>query len=136
MDLITNFDIKKYYKKIGYINLILSLLSLFFMRENDWQEKIMAVIGINLAYHMLYLFYSSIYISSTKMRDNNSFNKNVGGIMLGLFAMFGMFGSFILIYVFISNAISSNEYYRLFTICIPFGLFLGAYSLWNDIKKK
>ncbi|MBU2930262.1 hypothetical protein [Winogradskyella psychrotolerans] len=132
----TDFDIKKYYKIIGYINLGFSLLSLFFMRENDWQDRIIAVIGINMAYHMLYLFYSSIYINSTKMRSNNSFNKNVGGIMLGLFAMFGMFGSLFLIYIFIYSAISSNEYYRLFTMCIPFGLFLGAYSLWNDLKKE
>ncbi len=132
----TNFDIKKYYKIIGYINLVFSLLSLFYMRENDWQERIIAVVGINVAYHMLYLFYSNIYISSTKMRNNNSFNKSVGGIMLGLFAMFGMFGSFVLIYAFISNAIYSDEYYRLFTICIPFGLFLGAYSLWKDLKKE
>ena len=132
----TDFDIKKYYKIIGYINIAFSLLSLFFMRENDWQERIIAVVGINMAYHMLYLFYSSIYLNSTKMRRNNSFNKNVGGIMLGLFAMFGMFGSLFLIYIFINSAISTNEYYRLFTMCIPFGLFLGAYSLWNDLKKE
>ena len=92
--------------------------------------------GARIVYHMLYLFYSSIYKGSTKMISNNSFNKNVGGIMLGLFALFGMLASFFLIYVFVSNAISFNEYYRLFAICIPFGLFLGAYSLWTDIKNE
>jgi hypothetical protein len=132
----TKSDIKKYHRTIGFLNLILSILYLIFSRDSELIERLFAVLAINIGYHMLYYFYAGIYKGSTQMRNNNSFNKNIGGIMLGIFAMFGMLASVFLIYVFISNAISFNEYYRLFAICIPFGLFLGSFSLWTDIKNE
>ncbi len=132
----TKSDIKKYYRIIGYVNLVLSILYLIISRENELTERIFAVITINVGYHMLYIFYAGIYNGTTRFRKKNNFNRNTGGMMLRIFAMFGMLASFFLIYVFISNAISLNEYYRLFTICIPFGLFLGSYSLWTDLKEE
>jgi hypothetical protein len=71
-----------------------------------------------------------------RMRNHNEFNKNIGGIMLRVFAVLGMFASIILLYVFVSKVISFDEYLNLYMMCIPFGFFLGAYSLWTDIKSE
>ena len=127
-------DIKKYYKNFGYLNLILSILFIIFSREIELTERIIGAIVINIGYHMLYLFFSRISQDST--RTNNNFNKNVGGIMLKLFSIFGIISSLLIIYVFFSKAISLNEYYSLFAICIPFGLFLGSYSLWINLNNE
>ena len=132
----TKSEIKKYHKIIGYVNLILSLLYLIFSRENELIERIFAVIAINVGYHMMYFFFAGIYKGSTRMRNHNEFNKNIGGIMLRIFAIFGMLASIFLLYVFVSNVISFHDYLNLYMICIPFGFFLGAYSLWIDIKKE
>lgn len=62
---------------------------------------------------------------------NNKLN-NVGGVIrLELFSVFVIISSFTISYIFISKAIFQKEYYGL---CIPFGLFLGAYSLWTKLK--
>ena len=127
-------DIKKYYKKFGYINLTLSVLFAITPIDMDLKERIIAVIAINVGYHMLYMFFSSLSKKPTRM--NNNFNKIVGTGMLKLFSIFGIISSLIIMYVFISNAISLKEYYGLFAVCIPFGLFLGAYSLWTDLKEE
>ncbi|CAZ97420.1 hypothetical protein [Zobellia galactanivorans] len=127
-------DINKYYKLFGYLNLTLSILFIIVSREIELTERIIAGVVINMGYHMFYIFFSSISKDSSRM--NNNFNKNVGGIMLKLFSIFGILGSFIIIYVFISKAISLNEYLGLFAICIPFGLLLGSYSLWIGLSNE
>ena len=127
-------DIKKYYKIFGYINLFFSLLPLFFFLDIDFTERIITVITINVGYHMLYWFFSGLSKDSTRM--NNNFNRIIGTAMLKVFAIFGILCSFIIIYSFISKAISEKEYIGLFGICISFGLFLGAYSLWTDLKNE
>ena len=130
----TKTEIKKYHKLIGYLNLILSILFLIFSRENELTERLFAVLAINVGYHMLYYFFSGIYRGTEKMRSYNDFNKNIGGIMIGMFAIFGILTSIFLAYIFLSDAMANNEYERLFAICIPFGILLGAYSLWIDIR--
>jgi len=127
-------DIKKYYKIFGIFNLILSVLCAFFASEIELSERITAVLAINGIYHVPYLFFSSISKDSTRM--NNNFNKIVGGAMLKLFSIFGMIGSFILMYVCTSEAISLGEYYSLVGITILFGPLLGSYSLWIDLKNE
>ncbi|AXO79228.1 hypothetical protein DZC78_02145 [Olleya aquimaris] len=134
MEIINKNDIKKYYKIFGYINLIFSILLVLFLPDIDFKERIITVITINVGYHMLYWFFSSIPKDSTRM--NNNFNKIVGTGMIKLFAIFGIVCSFTIIYFFISKAISEKEYIGLFGICIPFGLFFGAYSLWGDLKNE
>ncbi len=130
----TKPEIIKYHKIIGYLNLILSILFLIFSRENELTERFFTVLAINVAYHMLYYFFSGIYRRTEKMRSHNDFNKSIGGIMIRIFAMFGILASILVAYIFVSDAITNNEYYRLFAICIPFGILLGAYSLWIDIQ--
>lgn len=127
-------NIKKYYKIFGYINLIFSVLLVIFLQGIDLKERIFALIAINVGYHMLYWFFSSLSKDSTRM--NNNFNKIVGTGMLKLFGIFGIVCSFTIIYFFISKAVSEKEFIGLFGICIPFGLFLGAYSLWTDLKNE
>ncbi|WP_281979452.1 hypothetical protein [Tenacibaculum mesophilum] len=134
MEIINQSDIKKYYKIFGYVNLIFSILLVIFLTEIDLKERIFALISINVGYHMLYLFFSSLSKDSTRM--NNNFNKIVGTGMLKLFSIFGIVCSFTIIYIFISTAISEKEYIGLFGICIAFGLFLGAYSLWTDLNNE
>ena len=134
MEIINETDIKKYYKIFGYINLIFSILLVIFIREIDLKERIFALIAINVGYHMLYLFFTNLYGDSSRMRMNNKFNNIGGAIMLKLFSVFGIITSFTITYIFISKAISEQEYYGLFGICIPFGLFLGAYSLWTKLN--
>ena len=132
----TQSDIKKYYKIFGYINLIFSILLVFFLSDVELKERIIAVIAINIGYHMLYLFFSNIYGDTSRMRMNNNFNNVGGGIMLKLFSVFGIITSITITYFFISNVISQKEYYGLFAICIPIGLFLGAYSLWTKLNNE
>ncbi|MBW1296342.1 hypothetical protein [Aquimarina litoralis] len=127
-------DIKKYYKVFGYINLIFSFLLVIFIRDTDLGERIFALIAINVGYHMLYWFFSSLSKDPTRL--NNNFNKIVGTGMLKLFSIFGIICSFGIIYFFISNAILQKEYIGLFGICIAMGLFLGAYSLWTDLRNE
>ncbi|PQB05770.1 hypothetical protein BST85_13355 [Aureitalea marina] len=126
--------IKKYYKIFGYVNLIFSILLVIFLTDIDLKERFFALIGINVGFHMLYWFFSTLSKDSTRML--NSFNKIVGTAMLKLFAVFGIICSFILIYVFIEKAVSEKELVGLFGICLPFGLFLGAYKLWTDLKNE
>jgi hypothetical protein len=104
MEIINKNDIKKYYKIFGYINLIFSILLVFFLPDIDFKERIITVITINVGYHMLYWFFSSIPKDSIRM--NNNFNKIVGTGMIKLFAIFGIVCSFTIIYFFISKAIS------------------------------
>lgn len=132
----TKSDIKKYYRLIGYLNLILSILYLFFSRDRELTERLFPAIAMNIGYHMCYYFYAGIYKRTKKMRILNNFNKNIGGMVLRVFAVFGMFASFFVIYLFVSDAISLNEYHRLLALCIPFGLLLGSYSLWTDIREE
>ncbi|EDP70744.1 hypothetical protein FBALC1_08293 [Flavobacteriales bacterium ALC-1] len=132
----TKSGIKKYHKIIGYLNLILSVLYLIFSRESELIERLFAVLAINVGYHMVYYFFAGIYKGTKLTRSHNDFNKSIGGIMIGLFAIFGFLASIFLIYIFVHDAITMNEYYRLFAICIPFGILLGAYSLWIDIRNE
>ena len=134
MEIINQSDIKKYYKIFGYVNLIFSILLVIFLTDIDLKERIFALIAINVGYHMLYLFFSSLSKDSTRM--NNSFNKVMGTGMLKIFAVFGIVCSFTIIYFFIAKTISEKEYGGLFGICIPFGLFLGAYKLWTDLNNE
>jgi len=136
MEIINESDIKKYYKIFGYINLSFSILLVIFLSDFDLKARIIALIVINAVYHMLYLFFTNIYGDSSRMRMNNKFNNVGGGIMLKLFSVFGIITSFTMAYTFISNAISEKEYYALFGICIPIGLFLGAYSLWTKLNNE
>jgi hypothetical protein len=130
----TKSEIKKYHKLIGYLNLILSILYLIFSRESELTERLFAVLSINVGYNIPYYFFAGIYKGTKRMRNNNDFNKSIGGIMIGMFAMFGIIASVFLTYIFVSEAIAYNEYYRLFAICIPLGILLGAYSLWIDLR--
>ncbi|MFT6127682.1 MAG: hypothetical protein ACJAVA_002175 [Flavobacteriaceae bacterium] len=132
----TKSEIKKYHQIIGYLNLILSLHYLIFSRENHLIERVFAVIAINVGYHMTYYFFSGIYRGSTRMRNHNEFNNNIRGIILKIFATFGIFASIFLLSVFISNTICFDQYLNLYAICIPFGFFLGAYSLGTHLKNK
>ena len=130
----TKSNIKKYHKLIGYLNLILSIFYLIFSRESELTERLFAVLAINVGYHMLYYSFAGIYKGTKRMRSHNDFNNSIGGIMIGMFAIFGFLASIFLTYIFVSEAITYNEYYRLFAICIPFGILLGAYSLWIDVR--
>ncbi|WP_299799514.1 hypothetical protein [uncultured Maribacter sp.] len=132
----TKSEIKKYYKIIGYVNAILSLLYLLFSIENELIERFFFAIAINIVYNMMYFFFAGIYKGTMRTRNHNKFNKNIGGIMLRIFAFSGMLVSIFLLYILVSNVISFHEYLNLYMICIPFGFFLGAYSLWIDIKKE
>jgi hypothetical protein len=132
----TKSDIKKYHKLFGYLNLILSIVYLLFSQESELTERLFAVLSINGGYHMAYYFFSGIYKGTKRMRSHNDFNKSIGGIMIGMFAMFGILGSIFLAFIFVSDAITNNEYYRLFAICIPLGISLGACSLWIDIRNE
>ncbi len=134
--MMTKSEIKKYHKIIGYLNLILSILFLIFSRENELIERFFAALTLNIGYHMLYYFFSGIYRRTEKMRSHNNFNKSIGGFMIKTFAMFGVLTSILVAYIFISDAITKKEYYRLFAICIPFGILLGAYSLWIDSQNE
>ncbi|QIE58650.1 hypothetical protein G5B37_03460 [Rasiella rasia] len=127
-------DIKKYYKIFGSINLIFAILLVFFLYDIKIEERVYAFLAINVGYHMLYHFFSSL--SKNSIRSANNFNKIVGTIMLKLFAIFGVFCSFFIIFIFVSTAIAENEYIGLFAICIAIGLFLGSYSLWLDLKNE
>lgn len=50
-------DIKKQYKFFGYLNLILSMLFVVVSTEIGLAELFLAVVAINIGYHMLYLFF-------------------------------------------------------------------------------
>lgn len=134
MEIITRSDIKKYYKIFGYVHFINSLLVVIFWTDINLKERIMGLIAINGAYHMPYLFFSSLSYDSSRMANN--FNKVVGTGMLKLFSIFGIVCSCIMIYIFISTAISEKEYFGLYRICIAIGLFLGAYKLWTDLSNE
>jgi len=124
--------IKRYYKIFGYINLIFSVLLIFFLSNLSVEEQITGLITINAGYHVLYLFFSSL--SKDKNRMRNSFSNVMGTGMLKLFAVFGAICSLAMIYFFITKAIYAKEFFGLFGICIPFGLLLGAYRLWTDLN--
>lgn len=128
--------IKIYYKIFGYLNLILGVLFIIISPEIELMERIFGAISFNAAYHMLYLFYSTIYRSSYNTLMHNEFNKKVGGILTKGFAIFGMICSFFILFIFIFKSIELNEYSGFCAICVPIGLFLGAYSLWLDMNSK
>ena len=132
----TKLNIKKYHRIIGYLNLILSILYLVFSRDTDLIERFFTGIVMNLVYHMYYYFFSTIYKHTTKVRLLNKFNKVGLKILLKCFSLSGILGSGLLLILFISDAIRFYEYFKLFSICIPFGLFLGANSLLNDTREE
>ena len=132
----TKIQIKKYYKVYGIVNLILGILFIIIYTEIELIERTIGAISINVGYHMLYLFFSTIYKNSYNTLMHNDFNKKVGGIMIKGFSVFGMICSFFILYMFILKSIEFNEYYGFCAICIPIGLFLGSYSLWLDMNIK
>lgn len=129
-------QIKKCYKFIGYLNLVLSILCFFIISEIELFERFFTLIAINVVYHMCYFFFSSIYKVVEKVRMKNNFMRAIGGIQLSFFAIFGVLSSLFLLYVFLHQAITLKEYFNLFLLCIPFGIMLGSINLWISVKNE
>jgi hypothetical protein len=47
----------------------------------------------------MYFFFAGIYKGSTPKRNQNKFNKSIGGTMLGIFDMTGRFDSISLFFI-------------------------------------
>ena len=132
----TKPQIKKYHKQLGYFVLILSIVSFMLSKEGTIIEGLIGAVVINLGYHMCYYFFAGMYSSMERMRSHNAFNKVGGRMMMGLFAVIGVLIAVYFICHMVINAFLNGEYGQLFGLCIPFGVLLGAMSLWTDIREE
>lgn len=133
MSVLDRNKIRHYYKRFGYLNLILSILFIFFAWEIDILERLFVFIAINVGYHMFYLLFESI--SKNIIATNNQFIKSFEKVANKIFSVFGMMCAFFMVIFFISQSITLNKYYELLAICVPIGLFLGAYSSWAKMRE-
>jgi hypothetical protein len=78
----TKIQIKKYYKIFGIMNLILGIIFIIIYKEIELTERIIGAIAINAVYHMLYLFFSSMYESSYSTRMKNNFPATASAMSL------------------------------------------------------
>jgi len=81
---------------------------------------------------MCYWFFKSI--SKNRVAANDHFGKSFWKVANKAFSIFGMVAGFLMAVSFISESILLGEYYPLFGICVPIGLFLGAYSSWIKMR--
>ena len=124
--------ITHYYKIFGYLNLFFSILFIFLALEIDIIERLFVFIAINVGYHMCYWFFKSITKNRTAANDH--FGKSFWKVANKAFSIFGMVCALFLAVSFISQSITLNKYYELLAICVPVGLFLGAYSSWAKMR--
>ena len=99
-------------------------------------EGFLGAVMINLGYHMCYYFYAGLWVGVERIRNHNNFNKVGSRMMMGLFAVIGVLIAVYFICHMVINAFLNTEYGQLFGLCIPFGVLLGAMSLWADIKSE
>lgn len=131
----TKENVKKYYTFFSYINLILSIVFIIVSTKSGFFERVMAALVINIFYHILYSFFSSINQESRNSQTNIKFINFFARNMMKVFSLFGILCSFFIFFIIIFIAIPYENSAFLF-LCLPIGTLFGAYSLWLDSKKK
>ena len=129
----TEVAIKKYYLRFGVLNLILSLLSILFSREESLIGRFQFMILINLLYHILFAFFAFISIMSLPFK--NDFEKYAVTTIIWFFMIFGSIITIVMYILLLHNAFQIGDYDIYFGLIVPLGFFLGIHLSWVRVKR-
>ena len=129
----TEVAIKKYYLRFGVLNLILSLLSILFSREESLIGRFQFMILINLLYHILFAFFAFISIMSLPFK--NDFEKYAVTTIIWFFMIFGSIITIVMYILLLHNAFQIGDYDIYFGLIVPLGFFLGINLSWVRVKR-
>ena len=129
----TEVAIKKYYLRFGVLNLILSLLSILFSREESLIGRFQFMILINLLYHILFAFFAFISIMSLPFK--NDFEKYAVTTIIWFFMIFGSIITIVMCILLLHNAFQIGDYDICFGLIVPLGFFLGIHLSWVRVNK-
>ena len=129
----TEVAIKKYYLRFGVLNLILSLLSILFSREESLIGRFQFMILINLLYHILFTFFAFISIMSLPFK--NDFEKYAVTTIIWFFMIFGSIITIVMCILLLHNAFQIGDYDICFGLIVPLGFFLGIHLSWVRVKR-
>ena len=129
----TEVAIKKYYLRFGVLNLILSLLSILFSREESLIGRFQFMILINLLYHILFAFFAFISIMSLPFK--NDFEKYAVTTIIWFFMIFGSIITIVMCILLLHNAFQIGDYDICFGLIVPLGFFLGIHLSWVRVKR-
>ncbi|MEQ8551138.1 MAG: hypothetical protein RIC06_02785 [Cyclobacteriaceae bacterium] len=121
---------KKYYKIFSLITLASSLSFLVMFINQDFPEKLRQVIGVNLAFHLVFQFSSKVPFGMVKFITNVS-QDLVRRLMKG-FSIAIMCVSVVGAFGISFHSIAEGDYERLLVLNILNGMFLGAF--YSKIK--
>ena len=126
----TEVALKKYYLRFGVLNLILSLLSILFSREESLIGRFQFMILINLLYHILFAF-----ISIMSLPFKNDFEKYAVTTIIWFFMIFGSIITIVMCILLLHNAFQIGDYDIYFGLIVPLGFFLGIHLSWVRVKR-
>lgn len=120
---------KKWYQRIGIINLILSIIEFFVFYEDSIGSRLIRIISTNITYHILYYFFSFMSYRRLKHLKKSKMLFYYGSyffVLIGLIVMM----------ILIGTAIRGDEPHAFFGMALPFGLLLGTLSFNNYMRGK
>ena len=124
-------------KKFALINLLFSICFFFFAKQFPLVERLFGMIVINIGYFMFYYFISRGPISQLKwLRKNNS--ERVYSLqkkMIELFAIASRYFALLSLLILIVMSIFKKEYFMMFAVFTPLGIYFGAIKLKIEIDK-
>jgi len=123
-------EIKKYYKLFALLCLGVSIIMVLTFTQAKLSERIISAIFLNFSYHMTYLFMDNIYFDLKWIKRNNSnFGYNLVKAMMKLFSFMAMISAILIAIYLLYSSVVNHDYFSIYFLFIPIGLFLGGYSL-------
>ncbi|WP_299278033.1 hypothetical protein [uncultured Psychroserpens sp.] len=115
----------------------MSILLLFLSKKLELSERISAASVINIGYFMFYFFLSRGLTMQFKWVKKNSKSSifKLQRKMIMLFTIFIKIIAVIFLLTLIFNAIATKEFYSIFAVCIPIGIYLGGSLARLNIKR-
>jgi len=123
-------EIKKYYKLFALLCLGTSIIMIFTFTKANFSERIISAIFLNISYHLTYLFMDNIFFDLKWIKRNNSnFCYNLVKAMMKLFSFMVMTFTIVITIYLLYSSVINHDYFSIYFLFIPIGLFLGGYSL-------
>jgi len=123
-------EIKKYYKLFALLCLGVSIIMVLTFTQAKLSERIISAIFLNFSNHMTYLFMDNTYFDLKWIKRNNSnFGYNLVKAMMKLFSFMAMISAILIAIYLLYSSVANHDYFSIYFLFIPIGLFLGGYSL-------
>lgn len=129
-------QIKRWYKNIGMVNLVLSIVGFFLMHEEEWGERISFLIVANLAYHLFYQTIPRVIKFQKNFLRNNELILSLMPFMLNIFFYFMLFAGAMVFLILLLESIFRGDLMQLLPLCVPLGIMLTALYQLKTIQQE